>query len=158
MDRPTVYIETSIVSYLAAHPSRDPVTAANQRLTHAWWNERRHEYELYTSDVVIKEAARGNTRMAAARLAILTALPLLRERREVVLLADDIRSRLRLPARAAADALHVAFAAAYGIAYLATWNCTHIANPKLYPRLEQACRLRGLDLPILCTPERLMEE
>lgn len=96
--------------------------------------------------------------MAAQRLALLTPIQLLPEREEVTLLADDIRNRLSLPDRAAADAMHIAFAAAYGISYLVTWNCTHIANPKLHPRLEQACRLRGLDLPILCTPKRLMRE
>jgi predicted nucleic acid-binding protein len=158
MDRPTVYIETSIVSYLAARPAGDPVTAANQQLTHKWWNTRRHDYELFTSDVVLKEAARGEASMAAQRLALLTPIPLLVEREQVTLLADEIRSRLRLPDRAAADALHIAFAAAYGITYLVTWNCTHIANPKLHPRLKQACGLRGLDLPILCTPKRLMGE
>lgn len=158
MDKPTLYIETSIVSYLASRPSRDPVTARNQQLTHAWWNTRRQDYALFTSDVVVKEAARGDHTVAARRLALLTQIELLPEDEPVTLLADEIQSRLRLPDRAAADALHIAFAAAYGITYLVTWNCTHIANPKLHPRLEQACRLRGLDLPILCTPRRLMGE
>lgn len=158
MDRPSLYIETSIVSYLAADPSRHPVTAANQRLTHAWWNTRRHQYALFTSDIVLKESTRGDASVSAKRLALLTPIQLLPEREQVTLLADDIRSRLRLPDRAAPDALHIAYAAAYGLTYLVTWNCTHIANPKLQPRLEQACRLRGLGLPILCTPNRLMEE
>jgi predicted nucleic acid-binding protein len=158
MEKPTLYIETSVVSYLAADPSQHPVTAANQRLTHEWWNTRRYDYVLFTSDVVLKESARGDARVAAKRLALLTPVQLLPEREQVTLLADEILSRLRLPARAVADALHISYAAAYGITYLVTWNCTHIANPKLEPRLEQACRLRGLDLPILCTPKRLMRE
>ena len=158
MDKPTLYIETSIVSYLAADPSRHPVTARNQQLTHDWWNTRRPQYALYTSDAVLKEIARGDASMAARRLALLAPIELLPEREQVTLLADELRSRLRLPGRAAADALHIAFAAAYRLDYLMTWNCTHIANPRLRPRLEQACRLRGLDLPILCTPEQLMEE
>jgi predicted nucleic acid-binding protein len=158
MDKPSVYIETSIVSYLAARPSRDPVTLRNQQLTHAWWTTRRQDYALYTSDVVVKEAARGDTSMAARRLALLLPIQLLPEREPVTLLADDIRRLLRMPDRAAADAFHIAFAAAYGITYVVTWNCTHIANPKLRPRLEQACGLRGLHLPTLCTPKRLMGE
>ena len=36
-----VYLETSIISYLAAHPSRDLITAARQQLTHEWWSRRR---------------------------------------------------------------------------------------------------------------------
>jgi predicted nucleic acid-binding protein len=158
MDKPTLYIETSIVSYLAADPSRHPVTARNQQLTHEWWNTRRHAYALFTSDAVLTEATRGDAGMAAQRLALLVPIELLPEREQVTSLADEIHSRLRLPPRAAADALHIAFAAAYRLDYLVTWNCTHIANPSLRPRLEQACRLRGLNLPILCTPERLMEE
>jgi len=41
---PSVYIETSIISYLAAHPSRDLITAAHQQITHTWWQERRPEF------------------------------------------------------------------------------------------------------------------
>jgi hypothetical protein len=37
----SVYIETSIVSYLAARSSSDIVVAAHQRLTQRWWQERR---------------------------------------------------------------------------------------------------------------------
>jgi predicted nucleic acid-binding protein len=134
------------------------VTARNQQLTHAWWNTRRQDYALFTSNIVLKESARGDHIVAARRLALLAQIKLLPEDEPVTLLADEIQSRLRLPERASADALHIAFAAAYGITYLVTWNCTHIANPKLHPRLEQACRLRGLDLPILCTPRHLMGE
>jgi hypothetical protein len=33
----TVYIETTVVSYLAANPSRDPILAAHQQITRQWW-------------------------------------------------------------------------------------------------------------------------
>lgn len=59
MDKPSVYIETSIVSYLAADASRHPVTLRNQLLTHAWWNDHRDRYEDYTSAWTLAEAARG---------------------------------------------------------------------------------------------------
>ena len=36
--RPKVYIETTIVSYLAAWPSRDLIRAAHQQLTKEWWS------------------------------------------------------------------------------------------------------------------------
>ncbi len=32
----TVYLETSIIGYLASRPSRDLITAANQHLTRDW--------------------------------------------------------------------------------------------------------------------------
>jgi hypothetical protein len=37
----SVYIETSVVSYLVARPGREPVTAWRQQLTNEWWVERR---------------------------------------------------------------------------------------------------------------------
>jgi predicted nucleic acid-binding protein len=157
MDRPTLYIETSIVSYLASRPSRDPVSLRNQQLTHAWWNTRRHEYELFTSEAVADEAAAGDPQMAQARIALLTGIERLPRREEVSLLANELYSSLKLPPRAQTDAVHIALAAAYGVSYLMTWNCKHIANPVLRPRLERACRLRGLVLPVLCTPKSLME-
>jgi hypothetical protein len=52
-----VYLETSIISYLAARPSRDLVTAARQQLTHEWWALRRTAFEVCVSELVIVEAA-----------------------------------------------------------------------------------------------------
>jgi hypothetical protein len=34
---PVVYIESSVVSYLVARPSRDLVVAAHQAITAEWW-------------------------------------------------------------------------------------------------------------------------
>jgi len=47
-EKPTVYIETSIVSYLTARPSRDLLVAAHQQLTVVWWDKQRIRYrDLY---------------------------------------------------------------------------------------------------------------
>src|SRR6266705_1973766 len=62
--KPTVYIETSIVSYLTARPSRDLLVAAHQQLTVAWWDEQRTCYELLTSQVVLAAARAGGPRCA----------------------------------------------------------------------------------------------
>jgi hypothetical protein len=156
MDKPLLYIETSIVSYLAARPSRDPVTLRNQQLTHKWWDGHRANFTLYTSDVVVGEAEFGDPLMASRRSALLAGLNRLDTHDDVMSLADELRAILRLPARAATDALHIAFGATYGMAYLLTWNCKHIANPALRPRMERTCGARGLSLPMLCTPKQLM--
>ena len=59
----TVYIETTIVSYLVANPSRDLVVAARQAITDEWWREARGTYRCVTSDEVIREASLGDADM-----------------------------------------------------------------------------------------------
>src|SRR5688572_26969231 len=117
MDRPTVYIETSIVSYLAAHPSRHPVTARNQQLTHAWWNTRRHDYALFTSQLTWVEAARGDPTMVQQRLALLATIPACAWPRSTMELARMLRAGVPFPEQARADAQHIAVAAMNGFTY-----------------------------------------
>lgn len=155
---PTVYVETSILSYLTARPSRDVVTLARQELTREWWNTRRHRHELYTSEVVIGEAGEGDEEAAQQRLDALQGL----EELETSAQAEDLAAALLeegpLPEKAAVDALHIAISATEEIEYLLTWNCTHIANAAMRKSIEEVCRTRGVDAPIMCTPEELMEE
>jgi hypothetical protein len=139
MDKPTVYIETSIVSYLAARISRDPITARNQQLTHEWWNTHRHRYALYTSSEVVLEAGEGDRALAGQRLAFLAPLPLLTITSTARALADDLLRRVPLPALAKVDALHIAIAAEQEMAYLLTWDGKHIANPRLRSRIQKIC-------------------
>ena len=72
-----VYIETSIVSYLASRPSRDLVVAGRQQLTHAWWDRRRASFDLYVSQVVLDEVRVGDPEAAQRRHALVGNLPLL---------------------------------------------------------------------------------
>lgn len=156
--RPTVYLETSIVSYLAAHPSRDLITAAHQQVTHMWWQERRARFDIFASQVVLDEAAAGDPHAAGRRKDLLRDIPLLEVTAEVAELAAALIRRLPLPERAGADAAHIAVAAYHGMDFLLTWNCAHIANAELRPRIEQICRDQGYPAPVLCTPDELMGE
>ena len=45
--KPKVYIETTIISYLASKPSRDLITAAHQQITNDWWETRLADFEVY---------------------------------------------------------------------------------------------------------------
>src|SRR5437899_5634565 len=105
--RADVYIETSIVSYLTARPSRDLLVAAHQQLTVAWWDEQRTHYELFTSQVVLAEARAGDPEAAQRRLAVLERLPLLDVTDAAIALATLLVTRQALPAQAAQDALHL---------------------------------------------------
>ncbi|MGH8056879.1 MAG: type II toxin-antitoxin system VapC family toxin [Candidatus Entotheonellia bacterium] len=153
--RATVYLETSIVSYLTARPRRDLLVAAHQQLTVAWWDQQRASYELFTSQVVLAEARAGDPEAAQRRLAVLERLPLLDVTDAAIALAATLITRQALPAQATPDALHLALAGVHGMEYLLTWNCTHLAHARLRGRIEQVCREAGYVPPIMCTPEEL---
>lgn len=155
--KPKVYLETTIPSYLTGRPSRDLVTAAHQQITHQWWDTRRAAFDLFVSQMVLDEAGSGDPDAAARRLAVLTPLPLLNPHEEEAELAQALIEQVPLPASAAADALHIAIAVVNGMDYLLTWNCTHIANAALRSRIEAVCRSKGFEVPIICTPEELLE-
>ncbi len=142
--KPRIYLETTIPSYLTAWPSRDLVRAAHQQITREWW-QRRHGYEPFISQLVVRECQAGDPIAAAARLEALEGLSLLAESEEAESLARDLLDRVPLPDRAAADALHIATAAVHGMDYLLTRNCTHIANAALRGRIEVVCRDAGFD-------------
>ena len=158
MPRSTVYLETTIPSYLTARPSRDLLVAAHQQLTREWWEEERGKYELLVSARVAEEARRGNPDAASRRLALLAELSLLEPSRPVDELASAIFERLHVPDRAVGDALHLAYAMHYEVDYLLTWNCAHLANAVTLKALALFAQESGLWLPIVCTPEALMPE
>lgn len=155
--RSTVYLETTIIGYLASWPSRDLITAANQQLTHEWWNDHRQTFDLYVSQFVIDECSAGDKTAAQERAVFLTGIPELSVSDDVKRLAEDLVQRVPLPEKGAVDALHIAVAAVHGIDYLLTWNCAHIANASLRPRIEALCRAFGHEPPTICTPQELLE-
>ena len=152
----TVYIETSIVSYLRQKPSTQVVTAARQLLTHQWWNDERQDYELVVSQYVIDEASDGDPKLAAERLETLEGIPLLPNAPEIPQIAAEIMDLGVLPGKAQVDALHIAAVAHRRIQYLLTWNCKHIANAKILPRIHDVLTDLGIPIPIICTPEEML--
>ncbi len=155
---PTLYIETSIVSYLRQRPSAQVVAAARQLLTHRWWSDERSYYELVTSQYVLDESSAGDSVLASERLELLDGIPLLPLDPQVGLIANEIMSRAILPAHALINALHIAVVAYHRVQYLLTWNCTHIANAKILPRIHKALTDLGYPIPIICTPEEMVND
>lgn len=154
--KPRTYIETTIVSYLTARMSRDLVRAGEQEITREWW-DRRATFDLYVSQLVLEEAAGGDPDAAKRRLVALQDLQLLQTSDEAIELGRFLLAAGSLPAKAGADALHIAVAAVHGMHYLLSWNCAHIANAMTRRKIESACRRAGYDPPMLCTPRELME-
>ena len=156
--KPKIYIETSIISYLTARPCNDIRVVANQNTTIEWWETRRSGFELFISEFVITEASLGNPEAAKKRLGVIAKLPELLVTNEVKVLAKTLISEGAIPIKAEVDAYHIAVAAVNGIEYLLTWNCTHIANAIMRTKIEKICRHKGVEPPIICTPQELMEE
>jgi hypothetical protein len=150
----TVYIETSIIGYMTARSSDAVIFLARQQLTREWWTDQRNKYDLFTSQLVIDEASAGDPTAARDRLALLDDLPLLDiQHSDVQLLADRLVANHLLPEKAAADARHVAVAAVFGVDYLLTWNCKHIASAETLPRIYRMLRDSGFEPPLVVTPE-----
>ena len=155
--KPKIYLETTIVSYLTARPSRDLITAAHQQITQQWWHTQRARFDLFVAPPVMQEVQAGDPDAAARRLAALQSIPILTLSEAATGLAQALIVPGPLPANAVVDALHIAIAAVNGMQYLLTWNCTHLANAAIRSDIEDVCRARGYEPPVICTPEELME-
>lgn len=156
--RASVYVETTIPSYLAARPSRDLVVAARQQVTWDWWRVAEQRFELYVSHFVLEEARRGDPEAAARRLELIEGLPVLPINDEIRRLAESYRQELRFPVGPGADLLHVAFAAWHEVDYLLTWNCSHLANGQVIRKLMEANLRLNRFTPLIVTPDVLLGE
>jgi predicted nucleic acid-binding protein len=152
----TVYIETSIFGYLTVRTTESLIIAANIKITQDWWNIRRSSFVLYASEIVEDEATKGDAEMANQRLNFLQSLIFLDLTEEAVELAQEFLKQSNLPPKASNDALHMALATIYGLDYLLTWNCKHMANAQIQRKLSQISSAFGYDLPVICTPYELM--
>lgn len=152
----TVYIETSIVSYATAWPSRDIETAALQQQARDWWALERPKFDLVTSQLTLDEASAGDPTAAADRLKLLDSIPLVDINPETEALAARLLAAHTMPQKAAADALHVAAAALGDVKYLLTLNCKHIANAHELPRIYEVLDREGLGKMLICTPAEFL--
>ncbi|MCI0551967.1 MAG: type II toxin-antitoxin system VapC family toxin [Anaerolineae bacterium] len=155
--KPKVYLETTIVSYFVARPSRDIVTAAHQQLTQEWWEGRKSDFDVFISQIVLEEARAGDEDAVKRRLEMLESVPIIEVNPEAVTLAQALVADGIIPQKAAADALHIAIATVQGMDYLLTWNLRHLANASVRNAIADACRQRGYEPPVICTPEELTE-
>ena len=156
MDKKTVYLETSIVSYLTAKPSRDLLAAAWQKVTIDWWETQRDRFDLFVSDIVIEEAGKGDDIAAARRLKALVEIPILAITNEVLIFSEAIILAGAIPKKAIGDSLHIALSTVHGIDYLLTWNYRHIDNAETKPLIRRICLEYKYAYPEICTPQELM--
>lgn len=155
MAKKRVYVESSVISYLAARPAKKPITRFRQLVTADLW-EQRQRWELFVSDAVMREIGGGDPEAALRRLRKADGLPVLPESHEAVRLAEHLMSANAVPEKALDDARHVAIAAVCGMDCLATWNLRHLSNPDRIEGVYTAIREMGYTPSIVLRPDELV--
>jgi len=155
--KPKVYVETTVISDATALPARDIVLAARQIATREWWGSASERFDLYSSDIVAREARLGDADAAQRRVEALVGMPELQSNEKAVALAKELIARKAVPAEYPDDALHIATAALNGMDYLVSWNFKHITNGNTIPLVERIVRENGYECPCICTPQMLSE-
>lgn len=155
--KPLVYIESSVIGYLTARASGDPIKNAWQSVTAQWWNTKLDKVVACISPYVVEEVSAGDPQAAKQRLDAIRLLNVLDTDGEVEALADFLLLGGGLPPKARFDALHIACAARHGVNIVLTWNFKHIANPVQLPVMRGLCAARGYRLPELVSPLEMME-
>jgi hypothetical protein len=158
MDKPTLYMETTIPSYLLAEPSRDLVACARQEITRTWWRRDHARFAVSISPGVLEEANQGDRRAARVRREFLDQFRVLDVTPEVLRLTQLYLQKRIVPLKKPGDAAHLAFASAYQVQFLCTWNFKHIANAFALHKLRELNEKEGLFTPQVCTPEELLGE
>jgi len=153
----TLYIETTVISYLTARPSRDLLVAGHQEVTREFWPSLATLYDTYVSALVYEEAARGDAEQAARRLAAIKPFRMLDVDEDARKLAEKIVVGKGVPQEYPEDALHIAIAAINGIAVVVTWNFAHLSNPFTRMMVRQIVENEGYACPEICSPEELLE-
>ncbi|RPI76458.1 MAG: PIN domain-containing protein [Desulfobacteraceae bacterium] len=152
-----VYIETTVVSYFTAKPSRDIMIAGHQEATRELWAKLSTKYKAYVSALVYQEAGKGNPEQAKMRIAVIAEFPMLDIDDETRSLAEKIIAKKGIPTEYPEDALHIAVAAVNGIEVIITWNFAHLNNPFTRKKVRKIVEAEGYGCPEICSPEELLE-
>jgi predicted nucleic acid-binding protein len=113
---------------------------------------------MYISPYVIEESELGDSEAAQRRMVILETIPSLDITPQIEQLAERIAKALKIPRLAQMDAFHLACAIEYGLDYLLTWNCTHLANGPRLKMLSSFAATESLWMPIILTPMEMVSE
>ena len=110
MTKPTIYLETTVVGHIAARQQSDITVAARQLASLTWW-DRRSEFDLFVSQIVLDECRSGDSGAAIERLELVRGITIL----DVTPQADDLAAALisghGIPVTEPRDALHISIAA-----------------------------------------------
>jgi hypothetical protein len=153
--RPTIYLDSSVPSYwLEQGP--DPIVQGRHLITRKWWADDLPRFDVYISQVVLDELAKGDPERAAKRLELVSDFPLLEIDEAVRHAAQFYVQSLAMPSKDQADAVDLALASLNDIEYLVTWNFAHLANAGKRTHIEVLNRRLHVSSPVICSPEELM--
>ena len=156
--KPRVYIESTVVSYLVARPSDNPILASRQQTSRQLWNDYASRFEFVISRVVRAEIQRGDPTAALQRLEVVSPLTVLEITPEVNMLTQKLLDAEAVPRNSEPDAQHIAIATVHGVEYLVSWNHKHIVNEHKREHINQVCQEAGFQPTIICTPTQLTED
>lgn len=155
--KPLIYVETTVLSYLAARPARDVVSLSRQELSRDFWEWAPSCYKLCSSALVRDEIVQGNVEAAQRRLSFFEQCHLLPEATQVLELANKLIEIKAIPQTEPEDAAHIALATLSKVTYIVSWNFSHMVSPQAKRQLERAITALGFQAPILATPEEIYE-
>jgi predicted nucleic acid-binding protein len=156
--RRRLYLETTVVSYLVARPSRDLLIAGHQAATRELWPRLSTVYETFVSALVFAEAGRGDAAQARMRRTAMAPFRMLDVDDESRRLAEKIVAGKGVPEEFPEDALHLAIAALHGMDAIVTWNFAHLNNPFTRLVVRQIVIGEGYRCPEICSPDELLED
>jgi len=155
MNRPRVYVETTIPSFY--HESRTaPAIISRRDWTREWWATAPPRYELVVSPAVIHELSSGPAENREAWLELVRELPVLSVNPAIAEIVQAYIDHKLMPADPVGDALHLAIASYHKCDFLITWNCRHLANANKFGHIRRINTLLGLFVPALVTPLELI--
>ena len=155
--KPRVYIESTVVSYLVARPSSNPILAARQKASQQLWEDYADRFEFVISRIVRAEIQRGDVTAAQQRLEVVLPLTVLEVTPEVNMLTQQLLDAGTVPRNSEPDAQHIAIATVHSVEYLVSWNHKHIVNENKHEHIKQICQEAGFQPTTICTPTQLME-
>ena len=156
--RPRVYIESTVISYLVARPSGNPILASRQRASRQLWEDYADRFEFVISPIVRDEIQRGDVIAAQQRVEMVSSLTVLEVLPEVNVLVQKLLDTGAVPGNSEPDAQHIAIATVHSVEYLVSWNHKHIVNENRREHIKYVCQEEGFQPTILCTPIQLMED
>ncbi|MDE0684594.1 MAG: type II toxin-antitoxin system VapC family toxin [Candidatus Poribacteria bacterium] len=156
--KPSVYIESTVVSYLVARPSDNPILASRQKVSQRLWEDYADRFEFVISSIVRDEIRQGDANAAQRQLEFISSLRVLELLPEIDILAQKLLDAGAIPRNSESDAQHIAIATVHRVEYLVSWNHKHIVNKNKREHINQVCQAAGFQPTTICTPIELMED